>query len=202
MLPQYQEVMKIVNFVDTIVTLIVPLIMIILMNAMIARSLIMFRRKMLEKEINGRFFEENESRNIPFTESRPDSTIWKGKSSSSFLIKHKKSSSTHQSLCERNSQIHVRGSDNSWSSRSQDNITKMLLIISSVFVGLNLPSYSIRIWIFFGFTLFEKPLPELLWCTQQVAMLLYYTNFSVNFILYTMCGATFRRCLWKLIRWN
>ncbi|XP_045481183.1 neuropeptides capa receptor-like [Harmonia axyridis] len=202
MLPQYQEVMKIVNFIDTIVTLILPLVMIVAMNTMIARSLIMFRKRMVAKEVNGRYSDEDDSRHNPFTESKPNRAIFKVKSSSSVLLKSKKSSSTHLSLGERISQIHIRNSDSSWSSKSQDNITKTLLIISSVFVGLNLPSYTIRIWIFFGFTLYEKLPPEVLWCTQQVAMLLYYTNFSVNFILYTMCGATFRRCLWKMIKWN
>ena len=30
--------------------------------------------------------------------------------------------------------------------------------------------------------------------------LLYYTNFSINFLLYSTCGATFRHCLCRLIR--
>ena len=38
------------------------------------------------------------------------------------------------------------------------------------------------------------------WFWQQVAMALYYTNFSINFLLYSMCGVNFRRCLWQLMR--
>ncbi|KAG7197920.1 hypothetical protein KM043_016157 [Ampulex compressa] len=96
--------------------------------------------------------------------------------------------------------IHVRSSSrNLVSTRSQQSITKMLLLISTVFILLNLPSYVIRLCVFF-FTLARKDTPALLWCLQQFFMLLYYTNFSINFLLYAMCGITFRRCLEQLLR--
>ncbi|OAD57479.1 Cytochrome P450 9e2 [Eufriesea mexicana] len=85
------------------------------------------------------------------------------------------------------------------STRNQQSITKMLLLISTVFILLNLPSYVIRLCVFF-FTLAHKNTPDLLWCLQQFFMLLYYTNFSINFLLYAMCGITFRRCLQQLLR--
>lgn len=42
---EYQDVMKVINFVDTSVTLIGPMIMIMVMNAMIARNIYLFRRR-------------------------------------------------------------------------------------------------------------------------------------------------------------
>ncbi|KAK1118883.1 hypothetical protein K0M31_014653 [Melipona bicolor] len=96
--------------------------------------------------------------------------------------------------------IHIRSSSrNLVSTRNQQSITKMLLLISTVFILLNLPSYVIRLCVFF-FTLARKNTPDLLWCLQQFFMLLYYTNFSINFLLYAMCGITFRRCLQQLLR--
>ncbi|KAH0948217.1 hypothetical protein HN011_003481 [Eciton burchellii] len=96
--------------------------------------------------------------------------------------------------------IHVRTSSrNLGSTRNQQSITKMLLLISTVFILLNLPSYVIRLCVFF-FALAKKNTPELLWCLQQFFMLLYYTNFSINFLLYAMCGITFRRCLEQMLR--
>lgn len=100
----------------------------------------------------------------------------------------------------------------------QDNINKMLLIISSVFVALNFPryfysvkpitllstffsSYVIRLYIEFGLnSKIQSEISEKLWCAQQFAMLLFYTNFSINFMLYAMCGETFRHCLLQLLR--
>ncbi|KZC03877.1 Cytochrome P450 9e2 [Dufourea novaeangliae] len=85
------------------------------------------------------------------------------------------------------------------STKNQQGNTKTLLLISTVFILLNLPSYVIRLCVFF-FTLAHKNKPDLLWCLQQFFMLLYYTNFSINFLLYAMCGVTFRRCLQQLMR--
>ncbi|XP_012140548.2 uncharacterized protein LOC105662486 isoform X1 [Megachile rotundata] len=96
--------------------------------------------------------------------------------------------------------IHIRSSSrNLVSTRNQQSITQMLLLISTVFILLNSPSYAIRLCVFF-FTLAHKSTPDLLWCLQQFFMLLYYTNFSINFLLYAMCGITFRRCLQQLLR--
>nr|XP_012140548.1 PREDICTED: alpha-2C adrenergic receptor-like [Megachile rotundata]XP_012140549.1 PREDICTED: alpha-2C adrenergic receptor-like [Megachile rotundata] len=96
--------------------------------------------------------------------------------------------------------IHIRSSSrNLVSTRNQQSITQMLLLISTVFILLNSPSYAIRLCVFF-FTLAHKNTPDLLWCLQQFFMLLYYTNFSINFLLYAMCGITFRRCLQQLLR--
>lgn len=61
-------------------------------------------------------------------------------------------------------------------------------------------SYAVRFYVFINFSLWRNEnTPASLWCLQQFFMYLYYTNFSINFILYSMCGVTFRRCLWKLI---
>lgn len=43
---EYQHFAEIVNYVDTVITLIIPVILIVGMNSMIARSLFRFRRKM------------------------------------------------------------------------------------------------------------------------------------------------------------
>ncbi|KAK3917289.1 Neuropeptides capa receptor, partial [Frankliniella fusca] len=89
------------------------------------------------------------------------------------------------------------------STRTQQSITKMLLLISSVFILLNLPSHVLRVYasiaVLTGSNVATTTSPAL-WFGQQLAMLLYYTNFSINFLLYSMCGITFRRCLWQLVR--
>ncbi|KAF2892326.1 hypothetical protein ILUMI_13847 [Ignelater luminosus] len=45
MIPDYHDFMKVINFIDTIVTLIGPVILIVTMNTMIARNLLLFRRR-------------------------------------------------------------------------------------------------------------------------------------------------------------
>lgn len=56
-------------------------------------------------------------------------------------------------------------------------------------------SYALRIYVFFFFSLWKQQAPGWLWCLQQMFMTIYYTHFSVNFLLYAIGGATFRRCL-------
>ncbi|XP_029156272.1 uncharacterized protein LOC114929073 [Nylanderia fulva] len=114
--------------------------------------------------------------------------------------------STPRNACQQMTEIeapciHVMSSSRNLGSTrfNQESITKMLVLISTVFILLNLPSYVIRLCVFF-FTLARKNTPETLWCLQQFFMLLYYTNFSINFLLYAMCGITFRRCLEQILR--
>ena len=77
--------------------------------------------------------------------------------------------------------------------------TRSLLVISSVFVILNLPSHAFRVWVTFTYlndasVVFSQT--SLLW--QLVFQFLYYANFSVNFFMYCACSRMFRsglRCL-------
>lgn len=45
MIPEYHDIMKVINFLDTSVTLIGPVILIVTMNTMIARNLFLFRKR-------------------------------------------------------------------------------------------------------------------------------------------------------------
>ncbi|XP_069680488.1 thyrotropin-releasing hormone receptor-like [Periplaneta americana] len=210
MLEEYRETMRIINIVDSLVTLIAPLILIIVMNTMITRNLLKFSRRfkqnpdtltvvdgmsMVRSDINLNQIHTSSSNN-----RRPPSqqSFHSSKSNNSRPIqaRNNQTESVTPSRC-----IHVRSSSrNLVSTRTQQSITKMLLLISTVFILLNLPSYVIRLYVFVCFSLWHQQTPASLWCMQQFFMLLYYTNFSINFLLYSMCGITFRRCLWQLIR--
>ncbi|XP_066592432.1 thyrotropin-releasing hormone receptor [Prorops nasuta] len=72
---------------------------------------------------------------------------------------------------------------------SQTKITKMLLIVSSVFLCFNLPAYVIRLLVFLKI---EVPEMEV---TQKICYLLFNTNFGINFALYCASGQNFRRAM-------
>ncbi|XP_053624611.1 thyrotropin-releasing hormone receptor [Plodia interpunctella] len=81
--------------------------------------------------------------------------------------------------------------------RSQQRITRMLLIVSTVFVVLNLPAYTMRIIVY---TNQKNTGYSGRWhALQQVAMMSFHTNFGINFILYCMSGQNFRRALRQAI---
>ena len=79
--------------------------------------------------------------------------------------------------------------------------TRMLLVVSSVFILLNGPSHAIRIKAFFtSLSNEDTPLPsETILRAQECAQLLYYSNFAINFLLYSACARTFRQALRKLV---
>ncbi|XP_050433006.1 cysteinyl leukotriene receptor 2 isoform X2 [Adelges cooleyi] len=81
---------------------------------------------------------------------------------------------------------------------SQIKVTEMLLVVSTVFLCLNLPSYVFRVWIVWDpeSTIKYKKL-------QFIANQMYNTNFGINFFLYCVSGQNFRRALvdfWTLRR--
>ena len=80
-------------------------------------------------------------------------------------------------------------------------ITKMLLIISTTFLLLNTPMHLIKIYYFFftkDATSDEKNPTESI--VEMLTFYLFYTNFSINFFLYSLCGKNFRVCLMELIK--
>ncbi|XP_046395353.1 uncharacterized protein LOC124162760 [Ischnura elegans] len=254
MLEQYHEAMRVINIVDSVLTLIAPLTLIVLMNTMITRNLLRFGRRFRSNggmAIGGSTLaiehsgggggnapetlamgdvgggggggsgsggnsrgsgggggggggggpsRETSEANlnkvaVPNSRRRPSQHSCHSTKSNS---RHMRNNAANEVSLRCN---HIRSSTrNLVSTRTQQSITKMLLLISTVFVLLNLPSYVIRLYIFLFFSLWKQRAPTSLWCLQQFFMLLYYTNFSINFLLYSMCGATFRRCLWQLIR--
>ena len=89
--------------------------------------------------------------------------------------------------------------------RAQVRTTKMLVLVSSVFVVLYLPSHAYRIYLLvFGLVSktkmydFEYDQNQLL--AQHICQLPYYLNFAVDFLLYSLTSIAFRRNVVKLFR--
>ena len=86
-------------------------------------------------------------------------------------------------------------------SRIQFRTAKMLLILSSVFVILNLPFHAFRVHAFvkhlFGSDA-KAPKANIFW--HELFQLVYFLNFGINFFIYSMCGRQFRVALVRLIR--
>ncbi|KAH3696554.1 hypothetical protein DPMN_084029 [Dreissena polymorpha] len=77
-------------------------------------------------------------------------------------------------------------------------VTKMLFIVSLVFLGLNLPIHIIRLWLLVGtFTKGGVIAPILIATLQTAFQLLYYLSFSINIIVYAVFGSNFRRVFIK-----
>ena len=80
-------------------------------------------------------------------------------------------------------------------------ITKMLLTISTAFLVLNTPMHLLKIYYFFLST--DETSDEKNSIESMIEMLtfyLFYTNFSINFFLYSLCGKNFRACLMDSVK--
>ncbi|XP_014679367.1 PREDICTED: uncharacterized protein LOC106819236 [Priapulus caudatus] len=168
---RYLPAMTVLNNVDTVTTLIIPSIVIVTMNVTIARKVVAFykRRSAMSADAVGSPATSRYvvARGFP-TNGAP---------------------STHTSLPTRTYRDALR-------SRNQIRITKMLLFVSTVFITLNLPSHAVRLHVFVVHLLDPGFVPtERLEVGQQYAQLVYNTNFSINFFLYSLAGAGFRKSL-------
>ena len=91
----------------------------------------------------------------------------------------------------------TRGQAKVANSKSIVHMTKMLVIVSSAFLLLNLPSHIIRICAFL--TYYVSMNTHVLTTFRKLFLCIYYTNFAINFLLYSACGGTFRNALSKMV---
>ncbi|XP_014486284.1 PREDICTED: thyrotropin-releasing hormone receptor [Dinoponera quadriceps] len=70
----------------------------------------------------------------------------------------------------------------------QTKVTKMLLIVSSAFLCLNMPSFVLRMFAFY-----DQSQKYWLISAQQMCNILFNTSFGINFILYCASGQNFRK---------
>lgn len=79
-------------------------------------------------------------------------------------------------------------------SKAQVRLTVMLIIVSSVFLVLNLPSHGFRFFILVNDILKRRKENFNLFLIQHCLQIMYYINFAINFLLYCTCSKSFRRC--------
>ncbi|XP_064118820.1 uncharacterized protein LOC135223856 [Macrobrachium nipponense] len=94
----------------------------------------------------------------------------------------------------QNKKVAVTSVRHSDASGIKENITKMLLVVSTMFVALQLPSFSLRLdamW-----TERTSPLSREV---QRILNDLYYSHIFINFLIYSACGSNFRQCLRQMV---
>lgn len=98
------------NYVDFVVTLLIPFSLIVILNTLISKTVWKLARVRRSMTLSSTKKERGE-----------------------LMVEERKRSSSHSHTS---------------SSSSQTKVTEMLLIVSSVFICLNLPSYVVRVWVF------------------------------------------------------
>ena len=186
---EYHDLLRVITFIDTIITVIVPSLGIIMMNTGIGIKICRYTNKKKQAG-TGNTASMDEMSNISVLKTNPES------------VEFSTRNGTRTSVVYQNQTTKIR----SWRfltkrHHTQIRITRALLIVSSVFVLLNLPSSAFRIQAFilsikkeeFNFSLKAH-----VW--QEFLQFLYYINFSSNFFLYVTCSRNFRHAFKRLLR--
>lgn len=187
-----------VRSLDTIITIIIPFITIIVMNTAIGIKICRYasRRKTLEANP-----ESGDDMFSGFSSGQRHSESARHQPSAISLVSQSTRAGTNVTSCNNNQK------PRSWRfftrrQQTQLRITRALLVVSSVFILLNLPSYAFRIHAFVitiqnrKYDILEPSV--IVW--QEFIQFCYYTNFSSNFFLYCACSRNFRYALRRL--WN
>ncbi|XP_059472845.1 neurotensin receptor type 1-like isoform X2 [Neocloeon triangulifer] len=181
---EFEELASIFNYVDTVLTFVLPVLAITVLNTSIACTvyyLAKVRRAMTRQQrrqdSNGSDFNSVANKRVSSTRGGV------------MLVKNGEQMelATHGG--------NARAIRAQHSANTQAKITKMLLLVSTVFVALNLPSYVCRLWVFI-----KPPTPGDKWLShlivlQHISYVLFNTNFGINFVLYCVSGQNFRRAL-------
>ena len=86
---------------------------------------------------------------------------------------------------------------------SQMRVTRTLVLVSTTFLMLNLPSHALRLYNLIYTTAHPKDhftVSIQLYFVQEIANFLYYTTFSCNFILYSLYGRHFQKNLKMILK--
>ncbi|XP_055629413.1 growth hormone secretagogue receptor type 1-like isoform X2 [Toxorhynchites rutilus septentrionalis] len=162
---EYKPQMIIFNYIDTVIVFLVPFTVILVLNSITSFTVwrvANLRRTMTLVRRKPSSFEIRRQLSIQRTCSHPNHR--------SNVLKHRPAISRMVN--------------------SQMKVTKMLLIVSSVFVCLNLPSYLMRVRAFI-----ETEPSNLTVLIQYYCYLFFITNFGINFILYCISGQNFRKAV-------
>ena len=85
-------------------------------------------------------------------------------------------------------------------SNDSNKVTTMLLVVSFTFLLLNVPGHVIRIDVYIRTIQDPNYIPGVIYYElQKLSLYLYYLNFSINFLLYSLCGNNFRMALRSLL---
>ncbi len=184
---EYQTFWYYFLYIDSLVTVIIPCVFIILFNVRISIRICEFIYKRRSKQEYGTVCAES-GRLMTYN------VCVKHNGKTLMITNSGVKSKASNSSSHRRSQTLNHGSGQQSQTPScirrsyQIRTTRALVIVSSVFLSLNFPSHVFRLYYVMAYTRMT-PIGAL-W--QTILQLLYYTNFAVNVFLYGACSNSFR----------
>ena len=200
---QYHAALRVLSVVDTVITLVVPSALIIILNSSISCKLILYYKKHANST-NTSHRSSNKSTSsssgLPPAAAHDGGGGGGGGGGLTERLHHPTKDATISSrtpksvFCISQAQVQLQRRRN-----FQNRTTRTLLLISTIFVVLNLPSHLFRIFaVLSALTGYEYSDTYTMSLLQELSLLSYYANFASNLFLYTLCSNSFRKALIKL----
>lgn len=198
-LPKYHGAFKVISMIDTVVTMIVPSVSIIVLNCAIMAKIYLF-----SKQMNRSLSEKDLPRQSRYSEEDDDENHYLaagGSGAGSGAAHHSRSDDSSNSCNssknnkERLTTISKRLQESSTRRRRvyRMKTTRSLVLVSSSFLLLNMPSHAFRLYLFFS-RIYERAahFSGNIVILHEVAMFIYYINFACNVFLYVLFSQSFR----------
>lgn len=180
-LPQFDRMVYIINNVDTLISLIIPTVIIVGCNIRMYYIIYKFQQQCGITSVNS----SGSIQKWNFNNKNSNSTSDNKYSHRKRMLLNESSTQPPKLTMSRSS--HMRA-------------TRMLIIVSSAFVVCNVPWHTARTYAFFVRELNDSYYMSgahfLL--TQKLFHIIYYINFAINFFLYSMSSRSFRNGLSRL----
>ncbi len=191
---EYYEILTIMTSLDTFVTWVIPSLIIVVLNVRIIIRIHHYQLKMTQIENQSNI--EHHRNALHRRRSMMQASI------SSTGSMHIKFSSTQQDNASDTAQNRIASPERCQKflrHRSQIRTARMLLVLSSVFVLLNLPSHIFRVQAFVkNFLGGSAKSGRVLIRWEEFFQLVYFLNFAINFFVYSACARQFRSGLKRL----
>ena len=187
---EHVRLVFVLSNIDSLVTLLLPMIVIVFLNIKIVIKVYQFQKRHSSMSSVSYHLDCNSLPEI-------------GTTTTNRTVRRQVfgSLSHQQSYYTRKESRHVNKRRVNIRMRTQMRITRLLLLVSTVFIILNLPSHAIRAHAFIKFSMTQKTIsPNIELRFQELLQFMYYSSFSVNFFLYSFCGRNFRKGLLYLFK--
>ena len=188
--PRFRSIMQVIRSVDTMFTVIIPSITIVIMNIAIGIKICRYTN--------------THTNSLPLSpDSRDEISSFSSKMNSDTRLNQRTPSALSVSASSSRMKVITKKNTSRFRTKRQQTqlkVTRALLIVSSVFVLLNLPSYAFRIQAFVITVRQEQyniSIHAFIW--QEFIQFLYYINQSCNFFLYFACSRNFRLAVKRLL---
>ena len=182
---EHYNFLNIVVWIDTFITMVIPFIVITILNTLIVRAV-----------FNCQAMQQEKVSLVSLAEKR---TCVENETS----VNSNKGDGQERRHGHRESQRpFIPGMKRNGYSRRGLNIrvTKRLLLVSSMFLLLNLPSHVMRLHnLIVSATTNHETISPRFFFLQELSFLWYYTTFSCNFFLYIVMGNNFKETLLHLL---